>query len=204
MCSVCFCSLLPRLTLLLSFFGHPARLFFFLFFLFWTSCTRHRYKYRASLRDHLIYIKRSHVAHINASCRTCKRVMSHKATSHVTHMKESCDTYRGASRRVNESCRTVDMEKARGAIRKYRIPPKYRLAVALKEQFDPSLGAAVVRQRAYNMFCSMDRDARGSIDQGELLRGLQVCACVCVCVCCLVCGSATTCSVPWTVTLVGR
>jgi len=57
-------------------------------------------KYRAYLRDHLIHIQTSHVAHINVSCRTCKPFMFHKATSHVTHMKESCDTYRGVMSQI--------------------------------------------------------------------------------------------------------
>jgi hypothetical protein len=33
----------------------------------------------------------------------------------------------------------------------FRIPPKYRMGVAWRAQFDPALGEAVVRQRAYNV-----------------------------------------------------
>jgi len=35
----------------------------------------------------------SHVTHMNESCHTYERVMSHIWTSHVTHMNESCHTF---------------------------------------------------------------------------------------------------------------
>jgi NAD(P) transhydrogenase len=67
----------------------------------------------------------------------------------------------------------VEIAQAQAVLRKYRIPPKYRLYTALKEQFDPALGEEVVRQRALNMFSSLDRDGSGSIDEAEMLQGLR-------------------------------
>jgi len=67
----------------------------------------------------------------------------------------------------------VDVDKARLVLRKFRIPPKYRMGVAWREQFDPALGKEVVRQRAYNMFCGLDSDGSGRLDHAELLQGLQ-------------------------------
>jgi len=67
----------------------------------------------------------------------------------------------------------VDVDKARLVLRKFRIPPKYRMGVAWREQFDPALGKEVVRQRAYNMFCGLDSDGSGRLDHAELLQGVS-------------------------------
>ena len=44
-------------------------------------------------------VSKSHVAHVNESCRTCEHVVSHKwesccvSMSHVARINESCRTY---------------------------------------------------------------------------------------------------------------
>ena len=58
----------------------------------------------------------SHVTHIDESCHTHERVMSHIWTSHVTRMNESCHTYEWVKSHVwmshvthmNESCHTSE------------------------------------------------------------------------------------------------
>jgi len=58
----------------------------------------------------------SHVTHIDESCHTHERVMSHIWTSHVTRMNESCHTYEWVRSHVwmshvtymNDSCHTCE------------------------------------------------------------------------------------------------
>jgi len=71
---------------------------------------------------------------------------------------------------TERSCTTAD--GALEIIKQYRIPGKYRMAQALKEQFKDAGDDAQFRASAEKMFKSMDVDGGGSINKEEMIAGL--------------------------------
>jgi hypothetical protein len=80
------------------------------------------------------------------------------------HAKEIADNF------VGKDCVTLD--QAMEVVQQYRVPGKFKMAQALKDQFEDVTDTAKFRKAAEKMFNTMDVDGGGSINQDEMIEGL--------------------------------
>jgi len=87
-----------------------------------------------------------------------------EAGMNARHSREIAHTFDGVP--------CIALEDALEVVKQYRVPGKYRMAQALKDQFASTDDDAKFRAAAEKMFKAMDVDGGGSINKDELIEGL--------------------------------